>query len=96
MTVMDGKGPCFLARRFVLEDSLGESLATATPVGAALPDGGVVYPLYHYHPRVKARSTLDVRRWRHRHCYLPEGVAFGFRRGLDVSSVIVLRFLAPR
>jgi len=43
--VMDGKGPCFWARRFVLEDSLGESLATATPVGAALPVGGVVYPL---------------------------------------------------
>ena len=45
MAVMDGKGPCFLARRFVLEDSLGESLATATPVGAAFPVGGVVYPL---------------------------------------------------
>ena len=55
------QGALLLGPTFVFEDSLGESLATATLVGAAFPVGGVVYPLYHYHPRVKARSTLDVR-----------------------------------
>ena len=39
------QGALLLGPTFVLEDSLGESLATATPVGAAFPVGGVVYPL---------------------------------------------------
>ena len=76
MVVLAGKGPGFLARRLVLEDSLGESLAMATPMGAAFPVGGVVYLLYHCHPRAKALSSLDVRWWRHRCCDLPEGVVF--------------------
>ena len=76
MAVLAGKGHGLLARRLVLEDSLGESLATATPMSAAFPVGGVMYLLYHCHPRVKALSSLDVRWWRHRCCDLPEGVVF--------------------
>jgi len=59
--VLASKGPGFLARRLVLEDSLGESLAMATPMGAVFHVGGVVYLLYHCHLRAKALSSLDVR-----------------------------------
>jgi hypothetical protein len=38
------QGARLLGPTFVLEDSLGESLASATPVGAAFPVGGVVFP----------------------------------------------------
>ena len=39
------QGALLLGLAFVLEDSLGESLATATPAGAAFSIGGVMYPL---------------------------------------------------
>jgi len=56
---------------------MGESLGDGDAVGHRFPVGGVVFNLLVYLPMVKTCSTLDVQRWRHRRCSLPEGVVFG-------------------
>ena len=56
---------------------MGESLGDGDAVGRRFPVGGVVFNPLVYLPRVKTRSSMDVRWWRHRRCSLPKGVAFG-------------------